>query len=139
MLSAQPLPNAVPGSLGVGRLDVAAAAQVAAPPNPNLALNQFVGADPNGGTIPALNTAAWQQVAANNPNWDAAAWGSAAWRSAAWGSAAWGSAAWGSAAWGSAAWGSAAWGSSALAQSLASAAWGSAAWGSTSVANLASP
>jgi serine protease AprX len=132
MLTAQALPTATPMSLGVGLVDVSAATQVTAPPNPNLALDQFVGPDPNGGSIPVFNSAVWQTAALANPAWNTAAWGSAAWGSAAWGSAAWGSAAWGSAAWGSAAWGSAAWGSSALAQSLASAnaAWGSAAWGS---------
>jgi len=144
MLSAQPLPAATPGSLGVGLVDVWAATQVTSPPNPNLALDQFVGPDPSGGSLPIFNTAAWQATALANPAWDTAAWGSAAWGSAAWGSAAWGSAAWGSAAWGSAAWGSAAWGSSALAQQLASgdaawgsAAWGSAAWGSLAVADIA--
>jgi serine protease AprX len=131
MLAADAEPNATPGSVGVGLLNVARAAQVSSPPNPNLALDQFLGPDPNGGSLPVFDTSAWQAAALADPNWDAAAWGSAAWGSAAWGSAAWGSAAWGSAAWGSAAWGSAAWGSSSLAQSLASAAWGSAAWGSS--------
>jgi serine protease AprX len=122
MLSAQVQPSETPLSLGVGLVDVSASTQVTSPPNPNLALDQFVGPDPNGGSIPVFNSAAWQTAALADP----------AWNTAAWGSAAWGSAAWGSAAWGSAAWGSAAWGSSALAQSLASAnaAWGSAAWGS---------
>jgi serine protease AprX len=139
MLSAQATPAATPTSLGVGLVDAWAATQVTSPPNPNLALDQFVGADPNGGSLPVFNTSAWQATALANPTWDAAAWGSAAWGSAAWGSAAWGSAAWGSAAWGSAAWGSAAWGSSSLAQSLASsdAAWGSAAWGSSASADIA--
>ena len=130
MLTASPEPSAAPMSVGVGLVNAQAAANVTSPPNPNQALDQFVGPDPNGGSLPVFNTSAWQATAASNPAWDQAAWGSAAWGSAAWGSAAWGSAAWGSAAWGSAAWGSAAWGSSSLAQSLASAAWGSAAWGS---------
>jgi serine protease AprX len=136
MLSARPEPNATPNSLGVGLVDVTAATQVTSPPNPNLALDQFVGPDPNGGSLPVFNTSAWQAAALANPAWNAAAWGSAAW-----GSAAWGSAAWGSAAWGSAAWGSAAWGSSSLAQQLASssAAWGSAAWGSSASPDIAPP
>jgi serine protease AprX len=140
MLTATLLPAATPGSLGVGLVNVGSAVSVTSPPNPNLALDQFIVADPNGGSIPVFNSAAWQSAALADPTWDAAAWGSAAWGSAAWGSAAWGSAAWGSAAWGSAAWGSAAWGSSSLAQTLANsaAAWGSAAWGSTSTADIAS-
>jgi serine protease AprX len=125
MLTATPLPAATPGSLGVGLVNVGSAVSVTSPPNPNLALDQFIVADPNGGSIPVFNSAAWQSAALADPTWDAAAWGSAAW---------------GSAAWGSAAWGSAAWGSSSLAQTLANsaAAWGSAAWGSTSTADIAS-
>jgi serine protease AprX len=137
MLSARPEPNAKQGSVGVGLVNLNAATYVSGPPNPNLALDKFLIANPSGGSIPVFNSSAWQTAAKTNPNWDSAAWGSAAWGSAAWGSAAWGSAAWGSAAWGSAAWGSAAWGSTSLAQSLSSAqaAWGSAAWGSSAYAD----
>jgi serine protease AprX len=135
MLSARAEPLATPGSVGVGLVNLYAASNVSGPPNPNVALNAFLTADPSGGSIPVFNTSAWQTAAKANPAWDQAAWGSAAWGSAAWGSAAWGSAAWGSAAWGSAAWGSAAWGSSTLAQSIASAAWGTAAWGSSAYAD----
>ncbi|HUZ15469.1 MAG TPA: S8 family serine peptidase [Gaiellaceae bacterium] len=130
MLSASAEPNAAPMSVGVGLVDAKAAGAVTDPPNANAALDQFVGPDPNGGSLPVFDTSAWQAAALADPTWDQAAWGSAAW-----GSAAWGSAAWGSAAWGSAAWGSAAWGSSSLAQDLASAAWGSAAWGSAAHAD----
>jgi serine protease AprX len=130
MLAARPEPSAAPLSVGVGLVDAKAAGALTSAPNPNAALDQYLMPDPNGGSVPVFNSAAWQTSALANPAWNTAAWGSAAWGSAAWGSAAWGSAAWGSAAWGSAAWGSAAWGSSSLAQSLASAAWGSAAWGS---------
>ena len=137
MLAAKPELSATPGSVGVGLVDVSRAGQVTAPPNPNLALDQFVGPDPNGGSLPVFNTSAWQTTALANPNWDAASWGSASWGSASWGSASWGSASWGSASWGSASWGSASWGGSNLAQSLASASWGSASWGSAAYADTA--
>jgi serine protease AprX len=139
MLGAQPEPSAIPGSVGVGLVDLASAGQISKPPNPNLALGKFVKHDPKSGPIPVFDTVAWQAAALKDPNWDAPTWNAAAWGSAAWGSAAWGSAAWGSAAWGSAAWGSAAWGSSTLGLQLASsdAAWGSAAWGSVATADAA--
>jgi serine protease AprX len=140
MLGAASEPNAIPGSAGVGLVDLAAAGEIKKPPNPNLALDQFVKPDPKTpGPIPVFDTAAWQTAALKNPNWDAPTWNAAAWSSAAWGSAAWGSAAWGSAAWGSAAWGTAAWGTSTLAQQLASsdAAWGTAAWGTATTAGVA--
>jgi serine protease AprX len=119
MLSAKPEPNATPGSVGTGLVDLAAAGQVNKPPNPNLALDNFVKADPKNGPIPVFDTAAWQAAALKNPDWDGPTWNAAAW--------------------GSAAWGTAAWGSSALAQQLASSdsAWGSAAWGTAATANVA--
>jgi serine protease AprX len=126
MLTAKRTPSATPLSLGVGELDAARAADVVAPPNPNLALQLYVVPDPNDPLTPAFDAAAWGSAA-----WGSAAWGSAAWGSAAWGSAAWGSAAWGSTYWSSAAWGTAAWGSGATETAAwGSAAWGSAAWGS---------
>lgn len=127
MLSAEPLPRAPSRSVGVGAVDLTRAAAVADPPNPNLALRDFLVSDPAGGPTQVFDSDRWTTTVAANPAWASAAWGSAAWGSAAWGSAAWGSAAWGSAAWGSAAWGSAAWGS---------AAWGSAAWGSHAIDDI---
>ena len=46
MLTARATPSAVPQSLGVGEVDAAKAVSVTDPPNPNLALDQFVVADP---------------------------------------------------------------------------------------------
>jgi len=86
MLAARPEPNATAGSVGVGLVDLYAASSVSGPPNPNSALNSFLIASPNGGTIPVFNSSAWQTAAKANPAWDQAAWGSAAWGSAAWGS-----------------------------------------------------
>jgi serine protease AprX len=122
MLTAKPLPQATFRSVGVGTVNAGDAAAVADPPNPNLALNEFLIADPAGGATPIFDSGRWTEAVEDDAAWGSAAWGSAAWGSAAWGSAAWGSAAWGSAAWGSVAWGSVAWGS---------VAWGSVAWGST--------
>jgi serine protease AprX len=117
MLTAEPLPVARERSVGVGAVDVAAAAAVADPPNANEALAPFVVSDPT----PVFDADRWTGAVEADPAWASVAWGSAAWGSAAWGSVAWGSVAWGSAAWGSVAWGSVAWGS---------VAWGSVAWGS---------
>jgi serine protease AprX len=121
MLTAEPLPRTAPRSIGVGAVNAAGAAAALNPPNPNLALNQFLVPDPQGGPTPVFDAPAWTEVVASDPAWASVAWGSVAWGSAAWSSVAWGSVAWGSAAWGSVAWGSVAWGS---------VAWGSVAWGS---------
>jgi serine protease AprX len=122
MLTAKPLPQATTRSVGVGTVSAADAAAVADPPNPNVALNDFLVADPAGGPTRVFDTSRWTQVVQTDPAWASVAWGSVAWGSAAWSSVAWGSVAWGSVAWGSVAWGSVAWGS---------VAWGSVAWGST--------
>jgi serine protease AprX len=89
---------------GRGEVNAVRAVGVRTPPNPNLALNQFVVADPAGGSIPVFDAAAWANAAWNNTTWDDAAWNSAAWSSAAFDVAAWSSAAWSDAAWNDAAW-----------------------------------
>ncbi|HLX32159.1 MAG TPA: S8 family serine peptidase [Gaiellaceae bacterium] len=137
MLTATPEPSATPGSVGVGLVDSDAAGAVTSPPNPNLALDQFVGPDPNGGSIPVFNAASWGAAANSDASWGAASWGAASWGAASWGAASWGAAAWSSASWGTASWGSASWGASTLAQTLASsdASWGAASWGAAVTAD----
>jgi subtilisin family serine protease len=118
MTTATALPNAVPGSSGIGEINAASAAQVDAPPNPNAALEQFLVP----GNPPTIDTDQWATAAAADP-----AWASAYWGSAYWGSSYWGSSYWGSAYWGSTATGAAYWGSTYLGASY----WGSSYWGST--------
>jgi serine protease AprX len=130
MVSANPTPAAVPGSLGVGELNIAAARAVQNPPNPNAGLDQFLttGAD---GTV-AFDSAAWQTAATSDAAWSDAAWSDAAWASAAWSDAAWSDAAWSDAAWASAAWASAAWSDAAWSD----AAWSDAAWSDAASGDL---
>lgn len=111
MLTAEPLPRATWRSSGVGAVNAARAAAVVDPPNPNLALREFLVPDPDGGSVQVFDAAAWTRVVESDPAWASVAWGSVAWGSSAWSSVAWGSVAWGSVAWGSVAWGSVAWGS----------------------------
>ncbi|HEY5057377.1 MAG TPA: S8 family serine peptidase [Gaiellaceae bacterium] len=130
MVSADPTPAAVPGSLGVGELDIAAARAVQSPPNPNAALDQYLttGAD---GTV-TFDNSAWQTAATSDVAWSDAAWSSAAWASAAWSDTAWSDAAWASAAWASAAWSDAAWSDAAWSD----AAWSDAAWSDAASGDL---
>ncbi len=128
MVSAKPAPNATPGSVGVGLVNLANATQVggrAAEREPGTRQVRQP-ADPHR-LDPGLRHRGLAEGGAEEPELGRPTWESAAWGSAAWGSAAWGSAAWGSAAWGSAAWGSAAWGSilTSRSHSLPHAAWGS--------------
>ena len=94
---------------GRGEVNAVRAVSISHPPNPNLSLNQYVVADPAGGSIPVFDAAAWANAAWNNTTWDDAAWNSAAWSSANFDAAAWSSAAWSDAAWNSAAWSDGTW------------------------------
>jgi hypothetical protein len=141
LVSAKATPSALPGSTGVGEVDAARAATLVDPPNPNLALRQFVVPDPAGGSTPVFDAASWTSAALVNPTWDAASWTSASWTSASWTSASWTSASWTSASWTSdaftsASWTSASWTSDAQAAIAAtSASWTSASWTSMSTSD----
>jgi serine protease AprX len=129
MLTAQP--TAAGMALGVGEVNAKAATQVASPPNPNLALNQFVGSDGAGGLV--FDSASWASTATANASWNSASWNSASWSSASWASASWNSASWAQASWNSASWAAASWNSASwAAASWAAASWNAASWAAAS-------
>ena len=128
MLTAKAVPGAAPLSVGVGEVDAARADDVTNPPNPNLALNRYLVADPNGSSTPVFDAASWGSAARSDASWGAASWGDASWGAASWGAASWGTASWGTASWGTASWGTASWGA---------ASWGAASWGDSAVADNA--
>ncbi|HZS30917.1 MAG TPA: S8 family serine peptidase [Gaiellaceae bacterium] len=126
MLTAKAEPSAAPGSVGVGLVDAQAAGALSSAPNPNLALDQFVGADPNGGSIPVFNTASWSDAARNDASWSDASWSDAAWATASWSDASWSDASWSDASWATSAYGTASW---------SDASWSDASWSDASVAD----
>ena len=94
------------GALGVGIVDIAAAANEAdGRSNPNAALNRFVGVDRATG-LRRFDAASWSATAAADPTWNSASWSSASWSSGSWSSASWSSASWSSASWSSFSWSS---------------------------------
>jgi serine protease AprX len=115
MVTARPTAGAG-WSLGVGEVNAVQAATYFNPPNPNAALNPFVGLDPSSGS-PTFDTASWNSTAQSNASWNSASWNSASWNSASWNSASWNSASWNSASWNSASWNSASWNSESEADS----------------------
>jgi serine protease AprX len=123
MLTARPLPLAAPRSVGVGQLDVGAAASVADPPNPNAALLRFVRGESRvpGGRV--FDLADWTAVADADPNWFAASWSDASWSDASWSDASWSDASWSDASWSDASWSDASW---------SDASWSDASWADTS-------
>jgi serine protease AprX len=129
MLTAQPTAGGM--ALGVGELNAKAATQVTSPPNPNLALNQFVGPDGAGGL--AFDAASWASTAQANASWNSASWNSASWAAASWANASWNSASWAAASWNSASWAAASWNSASwAAASWAAASWAAASWNAAS-------
>jgi subtilisin family serine protease len=93
------LPTATKNSFGIGEINVARAASTESPPNPNLALNQFLITDPAGGPEPVFDDAGWTAIAQSDEAWGAEAWGAEAWGAEAWGAEAWGAEAWGASYW----------------------------------------
>jgi serine protease AprX len=109
MLTARPTPNALSRSTGVGEVAADKAVEVNNPPNPNLALNQFVVPDLLGGGGRVFDEATWTTYASANPAWDAATWTTATWTTATWTTATWTTASWEAATWVSATWTTATW------------------------------
>jgi serine protease AprX len=120
MLSAQP--TSAVTALGVGELDAKAATMVASPPNPNLALDQFLVSDASSGLT--FDAASWAATAQADASWNSASWNSASWNSASWNTASWANASWAAASWAAASWNSASW----AAASWAAASWNAASW-----------
>jgi len=113
MLTARPLPSAVPGSLGVGGVNAYRAAMLNSAPNPNLALRRFVTGDLR------FDATSWLSTASGNASWAAASWADASWAAASWSAASWADASWADASWADASWADASW---------ADASWADASW-----------
>jgi serine protease AprX len=125
MVSAQNLPAATQRSLGVGLIDVPAAAAVSNPPDPNLALGKFIVPDPTGGPGALMfDTASWSDAAHNDASWSDASWSDASWSDASWSDASWSDASWSDAAYQTASWSDASWSDA----SWSDASWSDASW-----------
>jgi serine protease AprX len=105
MLSAKPVPQAQPGSIGVGQLNAAKAADLGTPPSPNLALNRFL---VSGSGSLSFDAASWAEMVAGNASWADASWADASWADASWSAASWADASWADASWADASWADAA-------------------------------
>jgi subtilisin family serine protease len=117
MATAYPLYKGTPHSLGIGQVDVDAAARVANPPNANLALNRYVVRDPSTGAL-TFDSATWSDAAKTSASWDAASWDAASWNDASWSNASWDAASWDAASWDAAAFSDASWDAGVVADSI---------------------
>ena len=84
MATADLVPKARNGSMGLGELSASKAAAMATPPNPNKTLESFLVPDQSGGLLPVFDWATWERVAASNPAWNASNWTDLAWASSNW-------------------------------------------------------
>jgi serine protease AprX len=104
MLTAQYLPLADPGG-GVGEIDMAAAAAVKSPPNPNANLYQFV-------SDGVFDSEAWTTYVRANSNWTQSNWTASNWVSSNWTASNWVSSNWTASNWVSSNWTASNWVSS---------------------------
>ena len=124
MATANALPLATPGSVGVGQVDLAAAAALEAPPNPNAPLLRFLRSDSRvpGGRF--FDTASWAEAAATDPDWYSRAWSSVTWSDASWSDVTWSDVTWSDVTWSDASWSDATWSDA----SWSDATWSDASW-----------
>jgi serine protease AprX len=107
MVTAKGAPNAVPYSGGVGELNAEKAVSVTAPPNPNLALERFVGVDSTGSLT--FDASGWTTAARASVSWDTVSWTDISWTDVAWTDVAWNDVAWTDASLADVAWGDVSW------------------------------
>jgi serine protease AprX len=104
MQKARFIPEAPPGSAGVGELNAQRGADLNRAPNPNLALNRFVISDPTGGPTPVFNAVSWTDAAKNSAAWDSVSWTDASWTDVSWTDASWTDVSWTDVTWSDVTW-----------------------------------
>jgi serine protease AprX len=103
MQRARYIPEAAPGSAGVGEVNAARSSMLSRPPNPNASLNKFVQMDLLLGTTEFDGTA-WYAAAKASASWDSASWSDASWSDVSWSDVSWSDASWSDASWSDVSW-----------------------------------
>lgn len=92
MARARAVPQAAPGSCGVGQVNAARAGTLPKnAANPNLALNRFVIASADG---PVFDAVSWTDVSWTDVSWDSVSWDSVSWSDVSWDSVSWSDVSW---------------------------------------------
>jgi serine protease AprX len=133
MGTARALPLAAPGSVGMGQIDVAAAASVANPLNGNAPLARFVRRDLRvpGGRVFDIET--WTAVAESDPTWSSASWADVSWSDVSWSDVSWADVSWSDASWADVSWSDVSWSDVSWSDaSWADASWADASWADAS-------
>jgi serine protease AprX len=92
---------------GVGEVYAPAAVAAHKPPNPNLALDSFLVADPSGPGL-VFDDEAWLEAVKASPSWDAVSW-SDGWAGAAWSLVSWSDVSWSDVSWSDVSWSDVSW------------------------------
>jgi serine protease AprX len=106
MLGARPLRMARSFAGGVGEVYAPGAAAADDPPNPNLALDQFLVPDGDGSMV--FDDQAWRQAADQSPAWDSVSWRDG-WFGAAWSVVSWANVSWANVSWANVSWSDVSW------------------------------
>ena len=88
MQRARYIPEAPPGSAGVGEINASKASALTRPPNPNAALNTFVKANALLGSK-EFDGAAWRAAAKSSASWDSVSWSDVSWSDVSWTDVSW--------------------------------------------------
>jgi serine protease AprX len=109
MVSAKSVGDAVPGSVGVGELQMGRAVLMSSPPNPNKALDKFLVSDPAGGNVPVFNGVSWNDTAKANVSWDSVSWDSVSWADLSTSLVSWADVSWTDVSWADVSWADVSW------------------------------
>jgi serine protease AprX len=91
------------GAAGVGEVNAFRAATRSTAPNPNLALNQFVGVDPvTGATV--FNAVTWTDAAESDASWSDVSWTDVSWSDSSWSTVTWSDVSWSDVTWSDVTW-----------------------------------
>jgi serine protease AprX len=101
MQRARHVPDAPPGSAGVGEINASRSSALNRPPNPNSALNRFLKS--NNGTT-EFDGAAWYAAAKASRAWDAVSWSDASWSDVSWTDVSWADVSWSDVSWSDVSW-----------------------------------
>ena len=103
MQRARYIAEAPPGSAGVGEINASRSSQLASPPNPNRALNQFVKTNLVTG-LRVFDGAAWKAAAKTSVSWDSVSWSDVSWTDVSWTDVSWADVSWSDVSWSDVSW-----------------------------------
>jgi serine protease AprX len=103
MKRARFIPDAAPGSAGVGEINASRSSALTSPPNPNAALNRFVKPNLVTGTV-EFDGAAWYAAAKADVSWDSVSWSDVSWSDVSWTDVSWADVSWSDVSWSDVSW-----------------------------------